>query len=290
MHFRTGESQMRSKAIEVFLALGLAATVTACGTAGDNGGEGSDPEPEAPETERFIYDGDHIALVFDGEGNQTHRYFHGPQIDQVLAEETADGEVRWALVDNQGTVRDVIDNDGNVLNHISYDSFGQITEQTNATAFFRFGYTGREFDTESGQYFYRARYFDPQAGRFISEDPIGFNAGDTNLYRYVGNSPQNYTDPSGLFKIELRYREAVPFTGLYHADIVVSDKNGVRAYWAGPESGLEDFSPLGLFTDGSPIGYFNDQNYSVEDRKYSLKILNLSKKFMMIVLMIQIHN
>ena len=47
--------------------------------------------------ERFVYDGDHIALVFDGEGNQTHRYLHGPQIDQVLAEETADGQVRWAF-------------------------------------------------------------------------------------------------------------------------------------------------------------------------------------------------
>ena len=63
-------------------------------------------------------------------------------------------------MDNQGTVRDLIDNDGNVINHISYDSFGQITEQTNPTAFFRFGYTGREFDQESGQYYYRARYFD----------------------------------------------------------------------------------------------------------------------------------
>jgi hypothetical protein len=46
--------------------------------------------------------------------------------------------------------------------------------------------------------YYRARYYDPGVGRFISEDPIGFDGGDTNLYRYVGNSPLNYTDPSGL--------------------------------------------------------------------------------------------
>jgi hypothetical protein len=46
--------------------------------------------------------------------------------------------------------------------------------------------------------YYRARYYDARVGRFLSEDPIGFAGGDVNLYRYVGNSPINYTDPSGL--------------------------------------------------------------------------------------------
>ncbi|AFY40222.1 RHS repeat-associated core domain protein [[Leptolyngbya] sp. PCC 7376] len=151
------------------------------------------------ETEAFVYDGEHIALVFDGEENQTHRYLHGPQIDQVLAEETADGEVRWALTDHQGSVRDVIDNDGVILNHITYDSLGNITSETDSEVSFRFSYTGREFDEESGQYFYRARYYDAAIGRFINEDPIGFASGDVNLFRYVNNSPLNYVDPSGLF-------------------------------------------------------------------------------------------
>lgn len=62
---------------------------------------------------------------------------------------------------------------------------------------FRFGYTGRERDEETGLYYYRARYFDPAPGTFVSEDPLGFGAGDENIYRYVFNSPTNYTDPSG---------------------------------------------------------------------------------------------
>ena len=165
----------------------------------DEDGDG----PNEAQVERFVYDGDHIALVFDGEGNQTHRYLHGPQIDQVLAEETTDGQVRWALSDNQGTVRDVVDAQGQVLNHISYDSFGNVTGQSNPEAYFRFGYTGREFDQETGQYYYRARYFDARVGQFISEDPVRFNAGDVNLYRYVFNSPTNFTDPSGNFAIVL---------------------------------------------------------------------------------------
>ncbi|MEL6402578.1 MAG: RHS repeat-associated core domain-containing protein, partial [Cyanobacteria bacterium J06626_4] len=62
---------------------------------------------------------------------------------------------------------------------------------------FRFGYTGRELDKVTGLMYYRARYYDPAVGRFLSEDPIGFDAGDANLYRDVFNSPTNYTDPSG---------------------------------------------------------------------------------------------
>jgi RHS repeat-associated protein len=91
----------------------------------------------------------------------------------------------------------VVDNIGIVIDHITYDSFGRIVGQTTAIDF-RFAYTGREWDTETGQYYNRARYYDPTVGGFINEDPLGFGAGDTNLKRYVGNSPTNYTDPSGL--------------------------------------------------------------------------------------------
>jgi len=58
-------------------------------------------------------------------------------------------------------------------------------------------FTGREWDPETGLYYYRARYYDPKIGRFISEDPIGFAAG-TNFYNYVENNPVRYTDPYGL--------------------------------------------------------------------------------------------
>jgi RHS repeat-associated protein len=149
------------------------------------------------EVERFVYDGEHIALTFDGDGTQTHRYLHGPMIDQVLADENAQGEVLWALADNQGTVRDVVEADGTVVNHITYDSFGQVTGESNPNIDFRFGYTGREFDEETGQYYYRARYYDAGVGRFINQDPIGFGGGDINLYKYVANSPINGIDPTG---------------------------------------------------------------------------------------------
>jgi RHS repeat-associated protein len=101
------------------------------------------------------------------------------------------------LADHQGSIRQIIDNTGSLLNQITYDSYGNITHQTNPSVTFRLGYTGREWDGETGQYYYRARYYDARVGRFLSTDPIGFAAGDANLYRYVGNSPTNFVDPSG---------------------------------------------------------------------------------------------
>ena len=62
-----------------------------------------------------------------------------------------------------------------------------------------FTYTGREYDAESGLYYYRARYYDPTIGRFLNEDPIGFAGGDMNLYAYVWDNPTNFVDPYGLW-------------------------------------------------------------------------------------------
>jgi RHS repeat-associated protein len=147
-------------------------------------------------TERYVIDRNQIALVFDGAGVQTHRYLYGTQVDQVLADETL-ALTNWFLADNQGTVKDVVDSNGTVIDHINYDSFGKVQSQSNAGYDLRFGYTGREQDGETGLNYYRARYYDANVGEFISEDPLGFEAGDSNLTRYVGNSPINGTDPSG---------------------------------------------------------------------------------------------
>jgi RHS repeat-associated protein len=144
--------------------------------------------------EKYIYDGQDIALVVGAAGTITERYLYGAGVDNVLSKE-ANGVVTWSLGDRQGSIVDLVNEQSEMLNHFVYDSFGNRTGTT--TADFRFGYTGRELDTETGLYYYRARYFDSTVGRFISEDPIGFSAGDTNLYRYVGNNATNYTDPSG---------------------------------------------------------------------------------------------
>ena len=86
---------------------------------------------------------------------------------------------------------------GSLAQSYTYDSFGNQTASSGSlTNFFR--YTGREFDTETGLYFDRARYLDPTTGRFLSEDPMDFDAG-TNFYDYVANDPTTLIDPWGLW-------------------------------------------------------------------------------------------
>jgi RHS repeat-associated protein len=152
-------------------------------------------------TERYVYGGDqNIDLIFDESGNVSHRYLFGAGVDQIEADESG-GSVLWALTDHLGSVRDVVDNSGVVQNHVIYDAFGGVTSQSNSSVVFRYGYTARELDAESGLQYNRARYLDSFNGRFISEDPISFAGGDANLYRYVGNSSLNLTDPTGNITI-----------------------------------------------------------------------------------------
>jgi len=111
--------------------------------------------------------------------------------------------VIWSLADRLGTVRDLVQyntttSTTTLVNHIQYDTFGQLTSQTNTSQTPWFGYTGREWDTATGLTYYRARWYDPRAGRFISEDPLSFAAGDVNLNRYVGNGATLWVDPSGM--------------------------------------------------------------------------------------------
>src|SRR6202162_4021538 len=79
----------------------------------------------------------------------------------------------------------------------TYDSFGKLTASTGSLVN-PFRYTARESDTETGLYYYRARYYDPASGRFLSEDPLQFYGGGANFYRYAFNSSANLNDPSGL--------------------------------------------------------------------------------------------
>ena len=147
-------------------------------------------------TTRFVYDRGNVALEFTGSAIPSVRYLHGPMVDQVLAQEKGQ-QTSWMLTDQLGSVRDLVSNAGAVVGHFTYDSFGQVVSATGAVDS-RYKFTGRELDSETGLYYYRARYYDARVGRFIGQDPIGFRAGDSNLYRYVGNNPLSATDPFGL--------------------------------------------------------------------------------------------
>jgi len=161
----------------------------------DDDGAGANPA----ETMYTVYDGQHAWADYDESENVLARYLFGDRIDEIIARWTPSDGTAWYLTDHLGTVRDIVDDAGDLINTVTYDSFGNILSQTDASAGDRFTFTGRELDAELDLYYYRARYYDAQLGHFVSQDPLEFAAGDANLYRYVGNNPIIYVDPSGLY-------------------------------------------------------------------------------------------
>ena len=123
------------------------------------------------------------------------RFVHGHGIDEPLAIEQK-GRVYFYHADGLGSITSLTDAKGQVVQAYDYDSFGNMRQEGNLVKQ-PYGFTGRECDSETGLYFYRARYYDPQMGRFISKDPIGFGGG-INVYAYVGGNPINKIDPRGL--------------------------------------------------------------------------------------------
>jgi RHS repeat-associated protein len=162
--------------------------------------------PNSPVTQYMTYDRNHILLQFtdaDGPtGSQapalSTRFLIGPGIDQTLAQTSSGGETRWMLADHLGTVRLAVDDAGKVASSWRLDSWGRWLDSAGANTPLSVGLTGREFDAELGLYYFRARYYDPNLGRFISQDPLGLQGGDTNFYRYVENQPLVGSDPFGL--------------------------------------------------------------------------------------------
>ena len=99
-----------------------------------------------------------------------------------------------------GSVWGVIDSNATIKNHYRYAPFG-LLEDSSETIGNTLRFTSREYDRETRLFFNRARYYDPELARFVSEDPIGLNGGQ-NQYAYVANDPINSTDPSGTCIID----------------------------------------------------------------------------------------
>ncbi len=103
--------------------------------------------------------------------------------------------------DNLGSSNVLTDRTGQMVEHYEYATFGKTSYQDNTSAYqVSNRYTGQIFDDETGLYYYGARYYDPQLGRFIQSDTIVPSAGapqTLNRYSYCNNNPLNFTDPSG---------------------------------------------------------------------------------------------
>jgi RHS repeat-associated protein len=178
-------------------------------------------EPSAgggsPVTTNFVYDRDNVLLEFTGApGGRpalSRRYLSGGAVDQVLAEETPGGAALWHLVDQVGTTHDLVDDSGAVVDHLRYNAFGDLVEQSSSSSAdqSRYLFEDRVFDPATGLYDFRARTYSPTLGRFLSEDPLGVSAGDPNQFVALGDDPPTTVDPFGLHdkRIKGKWRSLV---------------------------------------------------------------------------------
>ncbi|MEA3204298.1 MAG: hypothetical protein QOI63_1978 [Thermoplasmata archaeon] len=178
-------------------------------------------------TTAYVYDGQDVVEERDGAGRLLAQYVPGPQVDQpILMDRNRDGDGSatgaadqrlYYLQDALGSVVGLMDQTGGLAEGYLYDAYGHtVVLQPGAASTVQwdssdhvasasalgnpYGFTGQRFDQETGLYFYRARYYDPATGSFLSRDPVGAWLDTPNLgnaYAYVGNNPALRTDPSG---------------------------------------------------------------------------------------------
>jgi len=144
-------------------------------------------------TTDLLYDGPNVVQE-SVEGSVTANLLTGLEMDQLFSRSTKSGTDSY-LTDRLGSVIGLANGSGEVETTYTYDPFGSATEAGKASDN-PHQFTGRENDGTGLQY-NRARYYSPADGRFISQDPAGFEGSGSNLYWYANGDPVDFTDPSG---------------------------------------------------------------------------------------------
>jgi len=158
-------------------------------------------------TNYFVYNGQQIIADVDSAGTIKRSYIWGPGIDNLLVMNVHTGATvvtYYALKDHLGSIHAMADEAGQIVESYRYDSWGRTTAyDANGVALTesqignRYCWQGREYSWITGLYYFRARWYDPITGRWLSNDPIGISGG-LNQYVFCGNNPVNYRDPMGL--------------------------------------------------------------------------------------------
>jgi len=149
----------------------------------------------------YHLEGENLEATYSSTGVLENKYLRGVIVDEIVNGFTyhSSDQNDWTNYtfhhDHLNSVTAQTGHAGTTEETTNYDAFGSPSLTLPGTGNDLL-YTGREYDRETSLYYYRARYYDAEIGRFISEDPLGFGAG-VNFYAYVNNNPVNFNDPSG---------------------------------------------------------------------------------------------
>jgi len=147
--------------------------------------------------ERYLWqDLTTLLAVYDGQNNLKQRFEY--TVGHTPTSFTQGGQRYYIQTDHLGSPRVITDSSGSVVKAIRYDSYGNITDDSNPEFEIPFGFAGGLHDMDAGLIRFGYRDYDPEAGRWTARDPIGFDGGDSNLYGYVLGDPVNAVDLLGL--------------------------------------------------------------------------------------------
>jgi RHS repeat-associated protein len=157
------------------------------------------------DTTNFYYDGVRVIEEQNHFGATIATYVYGNDIDEILTMQ-GNGNDYFYYQNGLGSVSHITNSNGLIVEQYEYDTYGNVSIYdgnfsviTVSSIDNPYLYTGRRLDSETGLYFYRARYYSSIYGRFLQRDPLGYIDG-MSMYSYVGGNPQNWIDPLGLNK------------------------------------------------------------------------------------------
>lgn len=231
----------------------------------------------AGKTTNFFYDGDNMILEKNESGNTVSRYTSGLEVDDWISMNREGGSYFY-IKDHLGSVTGLADSDQFLANRYKYDAFGNIIGKSGSVAN-PYLYTGREYDKETKLLYYRARYYDPEVGRFINKDPLKNDR--YNPYSYVNNNPINFMDSYGLDPVTITITLSLLILRIldYIRDWWFKDDDPCRS----SKEKISDFMyknwdrlkiVLGVFSKGKLLGSFGRKFESIKWLKRVIDPIN----------------
>jgi RHS repeat-associated protein len=209
-------------------------------------------------TEYYIYDGIDLVAEMDGAGNVVRTYTYGPGMDDILSMTIhgSSGTTNYYyLKDLSNTVLALANSSGSIVESYVYDAYGNVTIKNGSGTVIptsaygnRFLFQGREYDYTTQLYHFRARWYDSETGRWLSNDPIGISGG-LNLYAFCSNDPVNFVDPMGLKTWFLK-----EYDWFGHEWVKIGGDT--------PNTGTDTYGNIGITFGGYPSGGFFSIFYS----------------------------
>lgn len=223
----------------------------------------------------YVNDGRNTVAELDAQFKVQKRFMHGPQIDDVLAVQQGD-ETFCLHADRLGSVRRFSGSDGRQIGRRDFEPFGLPRGEWSGPEC-SIAYTGRDYDADTGLYYYRARYYDPALGRFLSHDPLPGKQDEPlslNPYLYAFNNPMRFTDPLGTDSLAIATQQhivgmtpqqALNFLGQQSQAVYQMLQNLYQGYeggyYRGPASSVEQ----SLRNDMYQIGQMMQQQQALLD-------------------------